>query len=272
MFVYILQLLKAQTEAKQQGKVPPTKIAIQLPQSISNIALTTPANPVKATASVASPNMIVSTSTNINNVASVVPSMAKNLKRKLPKLNDEPQIENKSSKRAQMNLRKKPNKWNDSKNENLLSLTGNERLKEDIIDEAKDYLRKEYDEKFENMQSEIENLKKQNENENQKQNDKVSAQNASLKKDIILKEVKELYEKLEYLQQENEDLKKEHEKEIVLLKKENMELKEKLHAKTASEEINDNLNIVHETLVNPSEFKQEYILNTDITIKEEPIE
>ena len=72
--------MKAQAEAKQQGKVPPTKIAIQLPQSISNVALTTPANPVKATmapttaSSVASPNMIVSSSA--NTVASVVPSMA----------------------------------------------------------------------------------------------------------------------------------------------------------------------------------------------------
>ena len=70
--------MKAQAEAKQQGKVPPTKIAIQLPQSISNVALTTPANPVKVTAptaaSGASPNMIVSSSA--NTVASVVPSMA----------------------------------------------------------------------------------------------------------------------------------------------------------------------------------------------------
>ena len=69
MFVYILQLLKAQTEAKQQGKVPPTKIKIQLPQSMSNVALTTPANQVKAiTASLASPNMFASSSANINNL------------------------------------------------------------------------------------------------------------------------------------------------------------------------------------------------------------
>ena len=74
--------MKAQAEAKQQGKVPPTKIAIQLPQSISNVALTTPANPLKVTAPTAattgaSPNMIVSSSA--NTVASVVPSMATQL-------------------------------------------------------------------------------------------------------------------------------------------------------------------------------------------------
>ena len=69
--------MKAQAEAKQQGKVPPTKIAIQLPQSISNVALTTPAKATMApttASSVASPNMIVSSSA--NTVASVVPSMA----------------------------------------------------------------------------------------------------------------------------------------------------------------------------------------------------
>ena len=76
-------------------------------------------------------------------------------------------------------------------------------------------------------------------------------------------------EKLENLQQENENLKKEHEKEITLLKKEVMELKEKLNAKLAT---NENLNFVHETVINPREFQQEYFMNTEITIKEEPIE
>ena len=80
----------------------------------------------------------------------------------LPKTNDEPQFENKSSKR---NLRKNPKKWNDSKNENLILLNENERVEEDIIDEPKDYLKKDSDKKFENIQREIENLKKHNENE-----------------------------------------------------------------------------------------------------------
>ena len=35
---------------------------------------------------------------------------------------------------------------------------------------------------------------------------------------------------------------------------------------------NDNLIFVHETVINPCEFQQEYIMNTEITIKEEPIE
>ena len=48
IFVNILQLFKAQAEAKQQGKVPPTKIVIQLTQSLFDVALTTsPVNPVK---------------------------------------------------------------------------------------------------------------------------------------------------------------------------------------------------------------------------------
>ncbi len=74
------------------------------------------------------------------------------------------------------------------------------------------------------------------------------------------------------MQRENEDLKKEHEKGILLLKKEVMELKEKLHAQKATDETNDNLNFVQDTVINPSESQQEYIMNTEITIKEEPIE
>ena len=81
----------------------------------------------------------------------------------------------------------------------------------------------------------------------------------------------ELCEKLEDLQRKNDDLKKEHENEIILLKKEVMDLKEKQHTKTATNETNDNLNFVQDTVVNPSEFQQ-YIINTEITIKEEPIE
>ena len=50
------------------------------------------------------------------------------------------------------------------------------------------------------------------------------------------------------------------------------ELQEKLHAKTATSETNDNLNFVHDIVINPSEFQQEYLMNTEITIKEEPIE
>ena len=47
-----------------------------------------------------------------------------------------------------------------------------------------------------------------------------------------------------------------------------MKLKEKLHAKTATDETNDNLNF---SVIYPSNFEQE-ILNTEITVKEEPIE
>ena len=68
------------------------------------------------------------------------------------------------------------------------------------------------------------------------------------------------------MQQQNEDLKKEHETEVVLLKRKVMELKEELHAKTATDETNDNLIFVHDTVINPSNFEQE------ITIKEEQIE
>ena len=71
---------------------------------------------------------------------------------------------------------------------------------------------------------------------------------------------------------ECENLKKEHEKEIVLLKNEVRELKVKLYAKTATDETNDSLIFVHDTEINPSEFQEEYIMNTEITIKEEPIE
>ena len=109
-----------------------------------------------------------------------------------------------------------------------------------------------------------------------------------LKKDLnftdqSIEKLKEFYEKHEDLkkkhedlkkehEKENEDLKKKHEKEIVLLKKEVMDLKEMLRAKIVKNETNDNLNFVHETVIDPSEFQQEYIMNTEITIKEEPIE
>ena len=229
-----------------------------------DVALMTPTNPLEATDSVASPNMIASSNANMNNVAPEVPSVVNYLKRFTEVINKEAQFENKSPKRAKMNLMEKPKERNDSENEDLLSLTGNI--------EAKDNLMNEYDKKFENLQLEIENLKKQNTNHNLNHNGKVLAQSENLKKDIIIDEIKELYEKLEYFQQENADLIREHEKEILLLKKENTELKEKLHAKTATDETNDSLNFVQETVINPSEFQQETVMNTDITIKEEPIE
>ena len=207
---------------------------------------------------------ISSSSANMNSVAAEVPSVVNYLKRFTEVINKESQFENKSPKRAKMNLMEKPKERNDSENEDLLSLTGNI--------EAKDNLMNEYDKKFENLQLEIENLKKQNENYNLKHNGKVLAQSENLKKDIIIDEIKELYEKLEYFQQENADLIREHEKEILLLKKENTELKEKLHAKTDTDETKDSLNFVQETFINPSEFQQETVMNTDITIKEEPIE
>ena len=77
----------------------------------------------------------------------------------------------------------------------------------------------------------------------------------SLKIDNIVKGLfmKQKDDKLENLQQENENLKKVHEKEIILLKSEVMELKEKLNAKTATNETNDNLNFVHDTASNQSD-------------------
>ena len=256
--LHCLQLLKGQAEAKQQGKVPPTKIAIQLPQSISNVALTTPANPVKVTApTVLFPGQqlvqmpdgklqifsqlnapqqqqqqpqpplpqhpISSSSANMNSVAAEVPSVVNYLKRFTEVINKEPQFENKSPKRAKMNLMEKPKERNDSKNEDMLSLTGN--------NEVKDNLMKEYDKKFETVRLEIENLKKENENQN-------------LKLQI----------------------------EILLLKKEVIELREKLNAKMTTDETKNNLNFFHETVINPSEFQQETVMNTEITIKEEPIQ
>ena len=96
----------------------------------------------------------------------------------------------------------------------------------------------------------------------------------------IIEEDKELLkiqndEKLENLRQ---DLKKDileevkglYEKEIIFLKKEVKDLKEKLHAQTTANKTNDKLNFVHNTVVNPSEF--EHFMDTEITIKEEPIE
>ena len=194
------------------------KLQASLQQYLSNVALMTPVNPLEATDSDASPNMIASSS-----VAPEVPSVVNYLKRFTEVINKEPQFENKSPKRAKMNLMEKPKERNDSKNEDMLLLTGN--------DEVKDNLMKEYDKKFETVRLEIENLKKENENQN-------------LKLQI----------------------------EILLLKKEVIELKEKLNAKMTTDETKDNLNFFHETVINPSEFQQETVMNTEITLKEEPIE
>ena len=166
---------------------------------------------------------ISSSSANMNSVAPEVPSVVNYLKRFTEVINKEPQFENKSPKRAKMNLMEKPKERNDSKNEDMLSLTGN--------NEVKDNLMKEYDKKFETVRLEIENLKKENENQN-------------LKLQI----------------------------EILLLKKEVIELREKLNAKMTTDETKNNLNFFHETVINPSEFQQETVMNTEITIKEEPIE
>ena len=79
----------------------------------------------------------------------------------LPKPNDEPQFENKSSKRAKMNIRERPKKQNDSNNENLLLLARNQRFNEDSIDEAnelslkleevKEFFKKQNEQKLKNM-------------------------------------------------------------------------------------------------------------------------
>ena len=68
----------------------------------------------------------------------------------------------------------------------------------------------------------------------------------------------ELCEKLEDLQRKNDDLKKEHENEIILLKKEVKELKENLHAKTATDETNDHK-------INPNDYQ----FNHECMVKEE---
>ena len=138
----------------------------------------------------------------------------------------------------------------------------NESLEKDIIVIVNELFKKKNEEKLETLRQSNEDLKKKHENE-------IEHLKKEHKKDIgSLK--KELYEKLEDLQQENKDLKKEHEKEILLLKKEVVELKEKLHAQTAIKKTNDNWNFVPNTVVNSSEL--EYLINTEITIKEETIE
>ena len=70
----------------------------------------------------------------------------------------------------------------------------------------------------------------------------------------------ELCEKLEDLQRKNdENLKKEHEKEIELLKKEVLELKENLHAKT------DATNKTNDHKINPIDYQ----FNHECMVKEE---
>ena len=96
------------------------------------------------------------------------------------------------------------------------------------MNEVKEILKKQNDEKFDNLRRANEDLKKEHKKEIE-----------ILKKDII-EEVKELLKKQN--DKKNEDLKKEHGKEIKLLKREFMDLKEKLHAKTATDETNDSLN------------------------------
>ena len=136
------------------------------------------------------------------------------------------------------------------------------------------HLKKELYEKLEDLQQENKILKKKvdkfgnlrQSNEDLKKNHQSEIRHLK----------KGLYEKFEALQQENrenKDLIDEYENYILLQEKEVAELKEKVHAKTVVEETNDNLNYVHEIAVNtPGEFQEEYIMNAEITIKEEPIE
>ena len=98
-------------------------------------------------------------------------------------------------------------------------------------------------------EKEIGSLIKQNENENQKQKDKVSAQIESLKKDIV-EEVKELFKK------QNEEKLENLQEEIVLLKNEVIELKENLHAKTAT---ND-----HKIDPNDYQFNHECMIKEEV--------
>ena len=134
----------------------------------------------------------------------------------------------------------------------------NESLKKDIVEEVKKLFMKQNDEQFEHLRRTNDDLQKKYENEIGQLKKEHEKEIGSLKKDII-EEVKELFkkqndEKLEHLQQEI------------------MELKEKLHAKIATDETNDNLNFLQDTVINPCQFQEEYIMNTEITIKEEPIE
>merc|ERR1712080_553589 len=93
-------------------------------------------------------------------------------KPKLPKRNDKPQfenLENERSKRAKINLREKPKKRNDNESENLLLLTGNERLEEDILDEpikeVKDLFKKQNEENLEKLRQANEDMKEKHGNE-----------------------------------------------------------------------------------------------------------
>ena len=127
--------------------------------------------------------------------------------------------------------------------ESLEKQNENESLKKDIIEEVKKLFKKQNEEKLANLRQANEDLKKKHENEIGHLKKEHEKEIGSLKKDIM-EEVNGLYEKLE-----------EHEKEI-------MELKEKVYAKTAT---NENLNHVHEAVINPSEFQHEYFMNTEIT-------
>ena len=86
-------------------------------------------------------------------------------KPKLPKPYDKPQFENESLKRSKINLSEKPKKPNDSKNENLLLLTGNERAEEDVIHEPIELFMKQNDVQLENLRRANDYLKKKHENE-----------------------------------------------------------------------------------------------------------
>ena len=189
---------------------------------------------------------------------------------------------------------------NEEKLENLRQ--ANEDLKKNHESEVGN-LKKEFYEKLEVLQQENKDLKKKHQSEighlkresNEKLED-LQQENKILKKKVdkfvnlrqeneVLKknhqsEIRHLkqglYKKLEALQRENrenKDMKDEYENYILLQEKEVAELKEKLHAKTVLEETNDNLNYIHDIVVNPPcEFQEEYFTNTEITIKEEPIE
>ena len=97
--------------------------------------------------------------------------------------------------------------------------------------------------------------------------------------DIKLDELKELFQqqndkKIEKLQREMEDLKKElimqilntkkYENEITHLKKEVIELQEKLHAKTATNGTNDNHSLDAEINPNDYQFNHEFMVKEEV--------
>ena len=198
---------------------------------------------------------------------------------------------NKSSQEAKTKLDVKSKRQNDHEDENLMLTDENEGLKKENLSELKELFQKQ-DKRLEWFQQQ--NDKKFDELKElfQKQNDKKLDELKELfqkQNDKKLDELKELFQqqndkKTEKLQREMEDLTKElisragsstallisqilntkkYENEITHLKKEVIELQEKLHAKTATNGTNDNHSLDAE--INPNDYQ----FNHECMVKEE---